>query len=388
VSKKYLIEDETLTGIAEAIRAKTGETGKMTTAEMPEKIAAIQTSGGEISAAEAAYSDVNFYDYDGTRLYSYTVEEAAALTELPPLPSHEGLICQGWNWSLAEVQAGGRAVDVGAMYITDDGKTRLYITILSTIRMNVPLYFSQTVANGVTIDWGDGSDTETLSGTGFVNTTHQYAAVGDYVISLTVADGCTVNLGGGQKDYCVLGSVSWTACVYSSMLRAVRLGKGITRLGQYTFEKCALLETITLPSGMESVGINQYEYCQALKAVVIPDTVTVINNYAFNNCCTLKMLSIPNSVQTIGTYAFGYCEVLVKITVPAGVTSIGERAFEGAYCSIEYYMKPATPPTLTSIYLIGISTSDTVIYVPKGCLNAYKSATNWSSYKSYMKEEP
>ena len=47
--------------------------------------------------------DVNFIDYDGTVLHSYTVAEAAALTALPPLPSHDGLICQGWNWCLANI---------------------------------------------------------------------------------------------------------------------------------------------------------------------------------------------------------------------------------------------------------------------------------------------
>ena len=46
---KKLIKDSTLTGIADAIRAKGGTTGTMTPQEMPEKIAAIPT-GGDIDA--------------------------------------------------------------------------------------------------------------------------------------------------------------------------------------------------------------------------------------------------------------------------------------------------------------------------------------------------
>ena len=46
---KKLIKDSTLTGIANAIRAKGGTSGTMTPQEMPEKIAAIPT-GGDIDA--------------------------------------------------------------------------------------------------------------------------------------------------------------------------------------------------------------------------------------------------------------------------------------------------------------------------------------------------
>ena len=44
--------------------------------------------------------------------------------------------------------------------------------------MNVRLYILQTVANGVIIDWGDGSAIQTLAGTGRVNATHTYAIAG------------------------------------------------------------------------------------------------------------------------------------------------------------------------------------------------------------------
>ena len=72
-------------------------------------------------------SDINFWDYEGTLLYAWTLTELAGKTELPPLPSRDGLICQGWNWTLQDIKSVGHAVDVGANYVTDDGKTRIYI---------------------------------------------------------------------------------------------------------------------------------------------------------------------------------------------------------------------------------------------------------------------
>ena len=74
--------------------------------------------GSSPSLPSAPPNEVNFYDYDGTILYSYTVEEAQALTELPELPSHEGLICQGWNWTLENIKEYNRAINVGR---TTDG---------------------------------------------------------------------------------------------------------------------------------------------------------------------------------------------------------------------------------------------------------------------------
>lgn len=273
---------------------------------------------------------------------AYTVAEAKALTALPDGPVHEGLVFQGWNWTLDKVKALTMPMNVGAMYITDDGKTRLYIRIAAEGRMNVPLYFSQTVAGGVTIDWGDGSGTETLAGTGKVNTTHTYQGVGDYVITLDPADGCTLGLGAGSSSYCVMGSAGDNGRVYCNMLQKVELGRGVTSIGSYAFQ-----------------------YCYSLASVNIPDSVT-----------------------SIGAFTFYFCYSLASITIPDGVTSIGSYAFGSCYGMAEYHLKPTTPPTLSSTTAFSGIPSDCVIYVPAGCLEAYQTATNWATYADKMREEP
>ena len=54
---KYSIEDTTLTGIGDAIRAKEGSTGVIPVPEIPSRIAAIQT-GPDVSGVTATASDV------------------------------------------------------------------------------------------------------------------------------------------------------------------------------------------------------------------------------------------------------------------------------------------------------------------------------------------
>ena len=109
----------------DAVTAKGGTTPQAeTVAGLADAIGTIPTGG---SSAPGAPGDITFYDYDGTIVTSWTLEELATKTALPDYPSHEGLTCQGWNWSLDDLKTTNRKMNVGAMYITDDGKTRIYI---------------------------------------------------------------------------------------------------------------------------------------------------------------------------------------------------------------------------------------------------------------------
>ena len=378
----------------------------------------VTATGGGGGGTATSPSDVNFYDYDGTLLYSYTIAEANLLTELPQPPTHEGLTFQGWNYSLESVQTATRRMDVGATYITSDGKTRLYITVpansepgLPPPRNQVPLYFRQTVANGVTIDWGDSSPTETLPGTGVVSTTHTYETAGDFVISLSPVDGCELQLGSGSIQNCVMGSTRNNGRIYCNMLKRVEVGSsvvsvenyalyycyslsrvvipdGVTSIGTSAFYNCFSLTSVVIPDGVTSIGDSAFSDCYSLSRVVIPDGVTSIGDSAFYNCFSLTSVVIPDGVTSIVDSAFYNCFSLTSVVIPDGVTSIGTYAFRSCYGIKEYHCKPLTPPTLSNTNVFSGIPSDCIIYVPVGSLEAYKTATNWSKYASYMQEEP
>lgn len=292
----------------------------------------------ETGSQVASPKDVNFIDYDGTLLYGYTLEEMQALTALPDLPSHDGLTCQGWNWTLAGIKALGRDVTVGATYITNDGKTRLYIKITAEGRMSVPLYWTQTVSDGVSIDWGDGSTPQTFSGTGAKNTTHTYAAVGDYIITLDPTEGCTVSLGNWSSTHCVLGPTGSTGKVYNNMLYKVEIGRGVIGLHTGAFNNCYSLVSVTIPASVIRIESYVFQYCYSLLSAVIPSGVTNIGNNAFAYCGLLSSVAIPDGVTGIGNYAFADCYSLDNVTIPNGVTSIGASAFSG--CAITSILIP------------------------------------------------
>ena len=351
------------------------------------KIGGTGGGGGGGGSSSASPKDVNFYDYDGTLVASYSLSEAQSLTALPDGPTHDGLTFQSWNYTLEKVKAFTRPMEVGAMYITDDGKTRLHIRIAADGRMNVPLYISQTVANGVTIDWGDGSVTETLAGTGNVNTTHTYANIGDYVITLNPVDGCGLGLGSDSSSYGVLGSTGSNGRVYCNMLQDVQIGNGVTSIGDSAFRYCYSLASITIPDSVTNIGTYAFYNCYSLASITIPDSVTSIDTCVFQNCYSLASITIPDSVTSIGNSAFYNCYSLASITIPDSVTSIDGYAFQNCYGMAKYHLKPTTPPTMSNTNAFNNIPSDCAIYVPVGCLEAYQSATNWATYASKMQEE-
>ena len=305
---------------------------------------------------------------------------------MPDLPTRAGLTCQGWNYTLEDAQeyvTSYGVLDVGATYITDDGKTRLYIKIAAKGRMTVPLFFSQTVANGVTIDWGDGSATQTLSGTGNKNTTHTYSEIGEYTISLDVAEGCTLGLGHNSSGYCVMGNTGSNWSVYCNMLQAVEIGKNVTSIGNYAFSYCYSLASVVIPEGVTSIGNYAFYYCYSLASVVIPEGVTSIGNDAFYGCYSLASVVIPEGVTSIGEEVFYECYSLASVVIPEGVTSIGDEAFYRCHGMAYYDFRASTAvPTLSSTYAFSSIPSDCKIVVPDALYDTWKAATNWSKYAS------
>lgn len=302
-------------------------------------IDSIPTGGGCTTVDPDA--DVRFFDYDGTLLYTYSAADFANLTELPPNPSHQGLTAQGWNWSLADAKAYVASygfLDIGQNYVTDDAKTRLHITIEGA-RLDTTLYFAQTVANGVTINWGDGSASETVAGTGNKTASHTYANAGNYVISLEVTSG-TLNFGHNSASISIIGN---GAGAYANSLRAVEIGTGVSVLRYGSFTYCSSLATVTIPTNITSVEGYAFYYCNSLKMTVIPSGVTSLGLRAFYYCAALTSIAAPKNLATIGQYCFIQCSALRSICLPA-VTLIDTSALYSCFA-----LERLSAPAVTSI---------------------------------------
>lgn len=406
----------------------------------------VPTGGG--GGAAVLQSGVNLIDYDGSLVQHYTKEEFLALSAMPSNPSHDGLVAQGWNWSLADaktyVEKYGSLI-IGQMYTTDTGDTRIYIHIDKNTpqnRLTFYVRFTSSVADNVDIDWGDGT-VETKGSTTATTYPHTYATGGDYVIKLKVNTGTISFVGNGTSStstsgQSIYGSRANNYSYNRARIRRIEVGNDVVRIGNSALHSCYSITSITIPNSVTSIGTyvfnncysltsitipygvisiladsfancyslisitipnsvtsiagNTFISCYSLTSIIIPEGVTSIASTAFSGCYSLTSITIPNGVTSITTSMFGNCYSLTSITIPLSVTSIGDTAFSNCYGISEYHLLSITPPELTNVNAFASLASDCKFYVPysedHSILAAYQTATNWSTYASRMVEEP
>jgi hypothetical protein len=329
---------------------------------------------------------VNFVDYDGTIVHSYTAAEFAELTDWPTNPSHDGLTAQGWNWSTfakakAYVAKYGK-LDIGQKYRVTDGKTRIFIELDEYRREPV---LGLGVNGSVDIDWGDGSAHTTLAGTSvstYVSTQpHTYPSGGEYVIALTVTG--TANFL-AKNSVCGLlmkdGFNSNESQYYRNAIKRLFIGDSVTTIQSYAFQYCYSLSSVTIPDSVTTIERYAFYNCYSLGSITIPDSVTTIEGYAFGVCDSLESIIIPDSVTTIEGYAFYNCYSLGSITIPDSVTSIGSNAFQNCYSLGSIKFESATPPAIQNVNAFTGVPADCAILV-KSC--EYISASSYPSPSTY-----
>lgn len=292
------------------------------------------TSIGSIFVNVDDEKPVRFIDFDGTVLHSYTVEEAQGLEELPVLPTHDGLTCQGWNYTLQQMNdtiSDTGYCDVGATYVPTDGKTHIHITVREPEYKTFSLKFKQSRDDGVEIDWGDGTS-QTYMGTSTQIVSHQYSPDSypqSYDVTLEILDGTLEfpeNIMGINAS---TQSTSNPVSALQSMIDAIYLGGGITTLGNNIFRSCYSLKYLTLPDGVATVGQWATRFCTQLLSMVLPRTLTSLGLQSMSYCYGLRLVSIPPSLTEISAQLFQFCHSLKRIAYPSTVTRIQSRATNG-----------------------------------------------------------
>ena len=395
---------------------------------------------GTLDTASPEESDINFWDYDGTLLYSWTLAELATKTELPPLPSHDGLVCQGWNWTLQDVKDAGRELDIGALYITDDGKTRLYVDVDTETWDDFVLNYWQGTKSGTTVDWGDGTTPEAINDWSYIEHRHVYASSGSYVITMSVKEGATMRLGRDGWMLIAKGEADSGRC---AMLRRVEVGARVVATDPHCFRNCSRLESISLPQSTKVDARFTFDQCTQLRVLIAAD-MNEIQRTVYQ-CTNLRAIATPKGMtQAVDNYLIAYTAVrqinfdmiaaytaqalervhikavngqvgdfsagrsLLEVTIPADATTFVVAAFQGdnalrrVTCLGDIASIPAqvfqrcyplrfvdlthctAVPTLANVNAFDQTHAQLEIRVPASLADAWKAATNWSSLADHI----
>lgn len=235
-------------------------------------------TGGDSDSGELRRNDVNFFDYDGTLLYSYSWDEAKELAELPALPVHDGLEARKWNYTLEDIKEQGKA---GFMVDDDDA---------------VYFYAGEVAIGGITYNayndsgeirltqWDDGDDWAYL--------TLSEPRVGDTIISAyinwdTEEWEFDIKSDGSLYEYVISyttetkGKVDVGACCYDDYGDQV-LGdgvyiveRGLTSVPKYSR---ALIGVFSIPVTIDWISQDSFISVLFTTEVKIPASVHVANS--------------------------------------------------------------------------------------------------------------
>lgn len=162
-------------------------------------------------------------------------------------------------------------------------------------------------------------------------------------------------------------------------LRRVTLPLSITMIGDYSFCKCSSLSEI---KGVDNVvKINRYAFqYTALTELEFPN-VSESNGGPFSSSAATKLL-LPNFVKTSGSL----CDQMTNLQLlllGANTNRIGTYSFwRMTNNQTTLICLATTPPTLEGSNNLGFMSA---IYVPDASVDAYKSATNWTSASAKFK---
>lgn len=138
--------------------------------------------------------------------------------------------------------------------------------------------------------------------------------------------------------------------------------------------------------------------CDNLGTVVFDRVVESVNSRAFSNVLDVFSLGLPDSVKTIGDSAFEHSGLIyiewgdiehigdcafyslqnfIDLTIPESVKTIGDYGLMGIDC---IYFTGTVPPVLGED-AIGSS----LLYVPNGYEDTYKTAEGWSQYADQIR---
>ena len=228
-------------------------------------------------------------------------------------------------------------------------------------------------------------------------------------------------------------SIGDDAFVTCTMLESVTLPSTLRSIGQDAFYASSRLTEIELPEGLERIARGAFHY-SGIKEIVIPSTVSKIeggficgfpymsedlpgvqvqavrvadgNPYyhtAPNGTGVIETetqrlvqavagIVIPDEVTAIGADAFFYCSV-PTLTLPKGFKSLESCAFECVDNLTSLYSCSKEPPTITRNSFGGTAMGERelrllcTLYVPTGCVEAYKSA-GWGGFKDVKEFDP
>lgn len=363
---KVIFERSTIKGLADAIRLKRGITNELLGSQFEAEVLSIETS--ENLDAERAEQD------------SIIAELEAIINEFPDLEGTPNLV-----YTLSSD---------GTYYIVGTG-----FTSIEAIETDIG---GGTEKSGLDSTWQGGRVVipATYNGKPVLAVAPRAFSAYYNITQVYICDGIT-HL--GHRCFNCPNSpwdTAMTSCRLPNTLVYVGGEDGRIFYGRQG------LTSMAIPEGVGDLTRAIFAYCNSLTAVYTynvkklvrscfqdcssltklnTDNIEVVGDVTFYNCKGLTELNLPK-VETIGNNVFYNTENLTKVTIGANCRSIDASGLKcgSSANKCTFTFLGTTPPTIAASTFTASNINK--IIVPKGCGQAYKTATNWTTLASLVEE--
>lgn len=345
----YLIQDNTMSLMADHMRRLSGTTDSLNGVEIAEIFS--RTQGNVKNNGEYNVKALSYY---GSTLKSGTYDTGEVFAFPEPL-NHQIYRFSKWvsNVPITDHYAvvGESPINVGEIIESID-KDNIVICFNITSNNTIVSPYIQYYMKG-TINWGDGT-IETYDTTSRIS--HTYVNTGVYFASFAIENRASDILhnslvfrveDGGVTQQAILAICvpSWCTSIYDGFKNLTNLeyvffadGACIDTDNNAIFYNCQSLKHITLPPSMKRLckmmfnsNVSGYDdrYC-GISSIILPYGVEIIPYGCFGGCKNLSEVLLPDTVTSIDAWAFAECSSLSNVYIPNSVTSIGDSAFNGS----------------------------------------------------------
>ena len=250
-----------------------------------------------------------------------------------------------------------------------------------------------------------------------VNYIGEYAFENCYMDEVVISDNVD-SLFNDTFSFCFIDQIHMPAklkyigarALYNNLLDNLVLPEGLETIEQYAFNTLSvdklvipesvkfidefafyftLIKDLEIKAPLDSIPKAAFYSCQDLERLVLPPTLKRIGQSAFYECYRLKECKLPEGLEEIGRWALAGADHLKEWHIPASVRKIEWAAFAVPnFSSHTVYMYSEEPPAEMDEDAFRYWTMEqSVLYVPKGCMDNYRDAP-WCYFGTVKEFEP
>lgn len=163
---------------------------------------------------------------------------------------------------------------------------------------------------------------------------------------------------------------------HSAMFKEIVWPELIKSIPAQCFAYCFNWRRLSIPATVETIGERAFELCNTEDGtVLLPEGLTRVEHEAFYNNW-LHTIELPSTLEYIGGLCFAEAPWLTTVICHAEVPPTVGNNSEG-----RYYLTSDNYPTETSAFgFSGGAGPDAVLYVPAGCVDAYRNAPGFEEF--------